>query len=225
MFSHSKVSDSLPLRLVPREKVELPLFIHPSDVNHLIMYGKEKSDFIVKYSPDKNKKSSHRKFIHRKFAQHSFAFLPSSFFHPISLSRCYILSLFHFSCRKKRLQWIEREKFLLIFDLMLFYRKHFNSFVTIFRSNKPFLCIWRGWKRTNNLNLDFWNLPSIRDDFFPRNSQNMIIYVMIHRFLCLKLCQRIWSFIYEVFNFYETVGDEREEGWRIVYSINLRPLL
>lgn len=82
MFSHSKLSDSLPSRSIRKKSnfrflSTLPTRWFISSCFQAKGEGREKSDFIVKHSPTKTRKSSHRKFVHRKFAQHSFAFLPS----------------------------------------------------------------------------------------------------------------------------------------------------
>lgn len=97
-------------------------------MNHLDMFStrreKGKSDFIVKHSPTKTRKSSHRKFIHRKFAQH-FVCLSAFFFRPspsLTTQCSFSVPFFMQKKKRKRLQWIEREKTLLIFGLMLFYR-------------------------------------------------------------------------------------------------------
>lgn len=104
-----------------------------------------------------NKKSSHRKFIGNL---HNIR-LPLSVPAPglaLPPPASYVRSLFHFSCRKedreeeekKGYKWIERENNLLIFGFDAVLSQHFNPFVTIFCSNKPFLCIARGWATREN---------------------------------------------------------------------------
>lgn len=61
-----------------------------------------------------------------------------TFLHPF-LSSAILVALPFFM--QKGYKWIERENDLLIFSSMLFLSQHFNPFVTIFNSNKPFYAL------------------------------------------------------------------------------------
>lgn len=97
--------------------------------------------------PDKSwktRKSSHRKSIHRKFAQHSFAFLPPFQPPPLSMLCSFFLQFFMPRKGRKKVTMNWKGKEFIDFRLDAVLSQHFNSFVTIFRSNKPFCAVFGG---------------------------------------------------------------------------------
>lgn len=101
-----------------REKVELPLFIHPSDeMNHL---ARARKVILLSNIPRQKAEKQENRRIEIHSSEICTTFVCLSAFPPLPF--LLLCSFFNFSCSKKRLQWIEREKNLLIFGSMLFYR-------------------------------------------------------------------------------------------------------
>lgn len=111
---------------------------------------KTKSDFIVKHSLTirrRNRRIENSSEICKTFR------LPFCR-PPLPRMFRYVRFLFHFSCskttpngrelRKKVTNELKGKTNLLIFSFDAVLSQHFNPFVTIFDSNKPFLCIAKG---------------------------------------------------------------------------------